>query len=109
MAYKNKGGQSRERTMIAAYSLVEQFGAKQKDVATALDCAPSTIHQWVKDIRYQREISDLKYQLDDARDYIDHLADQLQLEYQHNNQPDDEFEPDDEFDLNSDFDDDEDD
>lgn len=103
MVYKNKGGQSRERTMIAAYSLVEQFGAKQKDVAAALDCAPSTIHQWVKDIRYQREISDLKYQLDDAKDYIDHLADQLQLEYQHNNQPDDEFN------INSDFEDDEDD
>ncbi len=94
MAYKNKGGQSRERTMVAAYSLVEQFGAKQKDVATVLGCAPSTIHQWVKDVRYQREISGLKYELDDAKDYINHLADELQIEYQNNNQPDDELEPD---------------
>lgn len=77
MVYKNKGGQSRERTMIAAYSLVKDFGAKHKDVASALGCTQSTISNWVKDVGYQKEISGLKNEIADAQDYINELHHQL--------------------------------
>ena len=56
MAYKNKSGQPRERAMVAAYSLVTQFGGKQQDVAKVLGCSPSTVHQWVKEIGFKKKL-----------------------------------------------------
>ncbi|EOF9234334.1 MULTISPECIES: helix-turn-helix domain-containing protein [Enterobacteriaceae] len=88
MAYKNKSGQPRERAMVAAYSLVTQFGGKQQDVAKVLGCSPSTVHQWVKEIGFKKEIAGLKQELSDANEYIEELAENLGLEYHSDDQED---------------------
>lgn len=77
MVYKNKGGQSRERTMVAAYSLVKDFGAKHKDVASTLGCSQGTISNWVKEVGYQKEIRGLQNEMADAQEYINELHSQL--------------------------------
>ncbi len=73
MVYKNKGGQPRERTMVAAYSLVTKFGAKQKDVAAVLGCSQATIASWVKEVGYQQRITGMQRELADANEYISEL------------------------------------
>ena len=73
MVYKNKAGQPRERAMVAAYSLVTEFGATQKDVATALGCSQSTVANWVKEVGFQKEITGLQRELNDAKVYIEEL------------------------------------
>jgi len=73
MVYKNKGGQSREKTMVAAYSLVREFGAKQQDVANTLNCSQSTIANWVKEGDQQVKLQGLKHELTEAKDYIQEL------------------------------------
>lgn len=73
MVYRNRSGQPRERAMVAAYSLVTQFGAKQKDVAAALGCSQATIANWVKEIGFRREITGLEHELNDANAYIEEL------------------------------------
>lgn len=77
MVYKNRGGQPRERAMVAAYALATQFGAKQKDVAAALGCSQATVANWVKEIGYQNTINGLESELDDANDYINELQHML--------------------------------
>ena len=77
--YENKGGQPREKCMIAAYALVNNFGAKQAAVAEVMGCSQGTIANWVKDIGYRKEISGLQKELSKANDYIEHLADELNL------------------------------
>jgi predicted transcriptional regulator len=77
MVYKNKGGQPRERSMIAAYALVTKFGSKQKDVAAVLGCSQATIASWVKEIGYQNEIKGLNSELEDANEYIHELQHML--------------------------------
>lgn len=77
--YQNRGGQPRDRVMVASYALVTQFGAKQKDVATVMGTSPGTISNWVKEMTYKSEIEGLQKRLDDANDYIEHLANQMDL------------------------------
>ncbi|MBY7839659.1 helix-turn-helix domain-containing protein [Vibrio fluvialis] len=77
MRYENKGGQSREKTMLAAWAMVRQFGSTQADVARALRCSQSTVAQWVKEIDYQRQIRNLEADLADARQYIEQLQHEL--------------------------------
>lgn len=77
MVYKNKGGQSRERTMVAAYSLVKDFGAKHAHVADALGCSQGTISNWVKEVGYKKEISGLQNEIADAQEYINEIHSQL--------------------------------
>lgn len=77
MVYKNKAGQPRERTMVAAYSLVTQFGAKQKDVAAALGCSQATVANWVKEVSFQKEITGLQRELNDANEYVKELHSML--------------------------------
>ncbi len=87
--YENKGGQPRDKCMIAAYALVNNFGAKQKSVAEVMGCSQGTIANWVKEVGFQKEISGLKNELIKANDYIEDLAGQLNLiEYR----PDDDDE-----------------
>ncbi|OGB50990.1 MAG: hypothetical protein A2496_08420 [Burkholderiales bacterium RIFOXYC12_FULL_60_6] len=75
--------------MIAAYALVNNFGAKQKSVAEVMGCSQGTIANWVKEVGFQKEISGLKNELIKANDYIEDLAGQLNLiEYR----PDDDDE-----------------
>ena len=81
MVYKNKGGESREKTMIAAYALVRNFGAKQADVAKALGCSQATIASWVKDIGYQEQIQGLERELQEASTYINELNDEIHTSY----------------------------
>ena len=73
MVYKNKGGQSREKTMIAAYSLVRDFGANQQAVANTLNCSQSTIANWVKEGDQQVKLQGLERELAEAKDYIQEL------------------------------------
>lgn len=73
MVYKNNAGQPRERAMVAAYSLVTHFGAKQTDVAAVLGCSQATIANWVREVGHQREIRELQRELDDANEYIEEL------------------------------------
>lgn len=73
--------------MIAAYALVNNFGAKQHDVAVVLGCSQGTVANWIKEVGYQKKISGLRSELSSAHNYIEELADQLNLiEYS----PDDE-------------------
>ena len=64
--YENKGGQPRKKCMIAAYALVNNFGAKQQDVASALGCSQGTIANWIKEVAYRKEISGLKGSLQET-------------------------------------------
>ena len=85
MAYKNKAGQPRERAMVAAYSLVVDFGGKQADVAKVLGCSQATIANWVKEIGYKKEIAGLERDLKDANSYIKELRNEMRaLEHKRN-------------------------
>jgi len=77
--YENKGGQPREKCMIAAYALVNHYGAKQSAVADVMECSQGTIANWVKEVRYRNKIAGLENELATANDYIKNLADQLKL------------------------------
>jgi predicted transcriptional regulator len=77
--YTNKGGQPRDKCMVAAYALVKNYGATQATVAEVMGCSQGTVANWVKEVGYQKEINGLKGELNQARDYIDHLADELNL------------------------------
>ena len=82
MVYKNKGGQPRERTMIAAYVMVKDFGSTQAHVAKALGCSQATIASWVKDVGYKKQIAGLEDELRDARSYIKELRTEVkEIEY----------------------------
>ncbi len=81
MVYKNRGGESREKTMVAAYALVKKFGAKQSDVATALGCSQATVANWVKEISYEEKIYGLERELSDAQIYIEKLNDDINHNY----------------------------
>ena len=75
--------------MVAAYALVTNFGAKQTAVAGVMGCSQATIANWVKEVGYQKEIAGLKNELVQAKDYIDELANDLNvIEYN----PDDAIE-----------------
>lgn len=84
MVYKNRGGQPRERVMVAAYALVKSYGAKQKDVAAVLGCSQATVANWVKEVGFQKEIKGLQRELNDANEYIEELHHLLPV-------PDDEY------------------
>lgn len=77
MVYKNRAGQPREKAMIAAYALVKEFGATQADVAKVLGCSQPTIANWVKDVGYRKQVSDLKSDLRDAKSYIKELRHEI--------------------------------
>lgn len=77
--YQNKAGQPREKCMVAAYALVNNFGATQAAVATVMKCSQGTIANWVKEVGFRKEIRGLKNELTKANDYIADLADQLNL------------------------------
>lgn len=77
MVYKNRAGQPRERAMVAAYALVTKFGAKQKDVATVLGCSQGTVANWVKEVGFQKKITGLQRELNDASEYIEELQHML--------------------------------
>ncbi len=77
MVYKNKGGQPREKVMVAAYWLVAEAGAKQSDVARALGCSQPTIASWVKEVGFRNEIQGLQREIEDAREYAEQLQNQI--------------------------------
>lgn len=77
MIYKNKGGQPRERAMIAAFSLVKEFKGTQADVAKVLGCSQATVANWVKEVDYKKQIAGLEYELKDAKGYIKELRTEL--------------------------------
>lgn len=77
--YQNKGGQPRDKCMVAAYALVNNFGATQAAVANVMGCSQGTVANWVKEVGFRKEISGLKNELAKANDYIADLADQLNL------------------------------
>jgi hypothetical protein len=79
MKYKNKGGQPREKAMVAAFSLVKDFGATQASVANVMACSQGTIANWVKEVSYKKEIYGLQGELNGAREYINELASELNL------------------------------
>jgi len=74
MGYINSGGQSREKTMVAAYALVRKYGAKQVDMAKIFGCSQATIANWVKEISYREQIQGLERELQDASSYIDDIT-----------------------------------
>ena len=77
--YENKKGQPREKCMIAAYALINHYGAKQTAVADVMGCSQGTIANWVKEVNYRNEIKKLENELATAKDYIEDLASQLKL------------------------------
>lgn len=79
MVYKNKNGQPRERAMVAAYSLVTEFGASQASVGAVLGCSQGTISNWVKSVEQEAEIRNLTVQLQDAQTMIQDLRQEVML------------------------------
>lgn len=79
MAYQNKNGQPRERCMLAAQVLADDFGAKQADIAKVMGCSQSTVCSWAKEIRYKKDIAYLESELEHAQKYALELADDLNL------------------------------
>jgi predicted transcriptional regulator len=79
MVYKNKNGQPRERAMVAAYSLVTEFGASQKSVGDALGCSQGTVSNWVKEVSHEAEVRSLQNQLNDAQAMILELKEEVLL------------------------------
>lgn len=77
--YVNAGGQPREKCMIAAFALVDNFGAKQAAVADVMQVTQGTISNWVKETRLKSENANLRNQLAHAQDYIDDLSKRLRL------------------------------
>lgn len=75
----NRGGQPREKCMVAAYALVKNYGATQSTVAEVMGCSQGTVANWVKEVGFRKEINGLKNELGKAHDYIADLADQLNL------------------------------
>ncbi|MDG6095688.1 hypothetical protein LOC54_11440 [Acetobacter sp. AN02] len=67
MAYQNIKGAPREKTMLLAYLMVTEFGVKQVDAAKSLRCSQSTIAQWIKEVKFQMQINDLKSELSGVR------------------------------------------
>ena len=79
MAYKNKAGQPRERAMVAAYSLVTDFGGRQVDVAKVLGCSQATVANWVKEVGFRKTIAGLEHELKDAKGYIEELRTEMKV------------------------------
>lgn len=79
MAYQNKKGQPRERCMLAAQVLADEFGAKQADIARVMDCSQSTVSSWAKEVRYKKDIAYLETELEHAHEYALELAENLNL------------------------------
>lgn len=79
MKYKNKGGQPREKAMVAAFALVKNFGATQANVATVMGCSQGTIANWVKEMSYKKEINGLQNELNLAKEYTQELASKMNL------------------------------
>jgi len=73
MKYKNKGGQSRDDCMRAAYVLSNRFKASQKALAATFDCSRSTISVWNKESAYKERIFSLEKELEETknRQYVD--------------------------------------
>lgn len=67
MAYQNVAGAPREKAMLAAYVLINEFGWKQKHVAQGFGVSQGTVANWNKEIGYQKTIYDLTNQLQEAR------------------------------------------
>ena len=90
MKYSNKGGQPREKCMVAAFALVNNYGATQSAVAGVMGCSQGTVANWVKEVGYRKEIAGLKKELTQANTYINELASELNLiEYNPNEDNDD--------------------
>ncbi len=93
MAYKNKNGQPRERAMVAAYSLVTEFGASQDSVGAALGCSQGTVSNWVKEVGHEAKVRNLEAQLQDAQIMIQELKEDVML-LEHQEDTDDDFDND---------------
>nr|WP_260630634.1 helix-turn-helix domain-containing protein [Pseudomonas syringae]UVN17980.1 hypothetical protein pPsy0479b_00022 [Pseudomonas syringae] len=77
--YTNAGGQPRGKMHGRRLRAGQNYGATQATVATVMGCSQATVANWVKEVGFQKEISGLKGELTGAREYIDNLADQLNL------------------------------
>lgn len=77
--YQNSGGQPRDKCMVAAFALVKNYGATQSAVADVMKCSQGTVANWVKEVGFRKEIAGLRNELGEANDYIESLADQLNL------------------------------
>lgn len=77
MVYKNRMGQPRERAMVVAYSLVNDFGARQADVAKVLGCSQATVANWNKEIGYRKQVAGLERELADAKVMIEDMRQEL--------------------------------
>ena len=63
--------------MVAAYSLVTEFGATQQNVAKVLNCSQATIANWVKEVGFKKQIDGLERELGDAKEYISVLRNEI--------------------------------
>ena len=86
MAYKNPNGATRKQAMLAAYSLKENFGANQGDIAKVLGCSGATVSSWIKDVRYQKQIHDLSNELASVQQYVENLQEEIRTieHHEHN-------------------------
>ncbi len=77
--YRNAGGETRDKCMVASYALVTKFGATQEAVAEVMGCSQATIANWVKEIGFKKEIHGLENELASANEYITKISNKLKL------------------------------
>lgn len=58
---------SREKAKMLAYILVEEFNAKQADVAQVLKVSPPTISLWLKEMRLRKQNFELQKEVGELR------------------------------------------
>ena len=85
MKYENKGGQSRDDCMRAAYVMHNRFKAPQKALAASFGCSASTISAWNKESGYKEHIFRLKKEIEETTmDAINKAQYEQHIEYLNN-------------------------
>ena len=77
MAYN--GNRPKNEAKIVAYGLSKEFGASQKAIAGVFNTSQSVISSWIKEVSYERKITDLSQQIQDQRAEIQRLGKELNL------------------------------
>ncbi|ODC03005.1 hypothetical protein BFW38_05035 [Terasakiispira papahanaumokuakeensis] len=71
----------REKAKMLAYVLLNEFNAKQVNIAKVLNVSEPTISLWLKEMRFRAEIHSLKQELAEVRRIAQDLQEQGLIEH----------------------------
>lgn len=74
---KYNGEKPKKKAMETAVALLKDSNATQSSVAEAIGCSQGTVSNWNKTADHKEEISKLKRNLDDEKEYANQLASEL--------------------------------